>query len=98
MSGRQATPKPWTLGLSFSHNGAACLLHGDEIAVAVQEERLTRRKRARIVAERTSLAVQYCLDTAGIGPGDLDAIGLCSQLALAGAETGVLLREQLAVA
>ncbi len=32
--------KPWVLGLSASHNGAACLLHGDRIAAAVQEERL----------------------------------------------------------
>jgi len=37
--------KPWVLGIAASHNGAACLLHGDEIVVAVQEERITRVKR-----------------------------------------------------
>ncbi len=35
-----STDKPWVLGLSASHNGAACLLHGDRIVAAVQEERL----------------------------------------------------------
>jgi hypothetical protein len=40
---------PWVLGISASHkNGAACLLRGDEIAVAIQEERLTRHKRHSI--------------------------------------------------
>jgi len=29
---------PWVLGISASHNGAVCLLKGDEIVVAIQED------------------------------------------------------------
>ena len=60
------TNNPWVLGLSASHNGAACLLHGDRIVAAVQEERLVGRKRARLHGARPSLAVRYCLDQGGI--------------------------------
>jgi carbamoyltransferase len=67
---------PWILGLSASHNGAACLLRGDEIFVAVQEERLTRVKRQWLFGGRQSLAANYCLSFAGIKPGDLAAIAL----------------------
>jgi carbamoyltransferase len=98
MRSRDRAQRPWILGLSLSHNGAACLLHGSEIIVAVQEERLTRRKRARIAPERRSLAVQYCLDAAQLTPGDLAAIGVCSQLALGNARQDVLLRDQLEIA
>ena len=67
---------PWILGLSASHNGAACLLRGDEIFVAVQEERLTRVKRQWLFGGTQSLAANYCLSFAGINPGDLAAIAL----------------------
>jgi carbamoyltransferase len=40
--------EPWALGINASHNGAVCLLHGDRIVAAIQEERLTRIKRQRI--------------------------------------------------
>jgi carbamoyltransferase len=71
--------QPWILGISASHNGAACLLKGDEIVVAIQEERLTRFKRHRIYGARPSLAVRYCLDYAGIEPDDLSLVVLCIQ-------------------
>jgi carbamoyltransferase len=73
--------KPWVLGLSASHNGAACLLHGDRIVAAIQEERLVGKKRARLYGSRPSLAVQYCLAQGGINAGDLDMIVLCAQAA-----------------
>jgi carbamoyltransferase len=57
---------PWILGISASHNGSACLLKGDRIVVAIQEERLTRYKRHRIQGGRTSKAVAYCLNYAGV--------------------------------
>jgi carbamoyltransferase len=66
--------KPWILGVSASHNGSACLLHGNDIAVAVQEERLTRKKRQAIYGAEPSLAVQYCLDSAGVKMSDVDSI------------------------
>ena len=71
--------QPWILGISASHNGSACLLKGDEIVVAIQEERLTRFKRHRIYGARPSLAVRYCLNYAGIEPDDLSLVVLCIQ-------------------
>jgi carbamoyltransferase len=69
---------PWILGLSTGwHNGAACLCRGSEIVVAMQEERLTRFKRAAIQPESRSLAVSYCLDAAGITSRDLALIVDC---------------------
>jgi carbamoyltransferase len=65
---------PYVLGISASHNGSACVVHGNRIVVAVQEERLTRRKRARVHAGQRSLCVKYCLDAAGIRPDQLDLV------------------------
>jgi carbamoyltransferase len=70
---------PWILGISASHNGSACLLRGDEIVVAIQEERLTRFKRHRIYGAGPSHAVAYCLNYARIEPRDLSLIVLCIQ-------------------
>lgn len=78
--------RPWVLGIGSSHNGAVCLLHGDEIVVAIQEERLVRRKRARHPGGCGSLAIRYCLDYAGITPADLDLI----VLACRGSKEGLL--------
>jgi len=52
------------------------LLRGDEIFVAVQEERLTRVKRQWIYGAANSLAANYCLSFAGVQPRDLRAIAL----------------------
>ena len=73
------TDPPWILGISASHNGSACLLKGDEIVVAIQEERLTRFKRHRIRGAGPSRSVAYCLNYAGIEPADLDFVDLCIQ-------------------
>jgi carbamoyltransferase len=67
---------PWILGISASHNGGACLLKGDEIVVAIQEERLTRIKRDRVYAAETTACLAYCLDYAGIRPADLNLVVL----------------------
>ena len=68
----------WVLGYSQSHNGAVCLLHDDEVVVAVQEERLSRVKRHFLSRLEDSLALAYCLDTAKIRFSDLDLIVCCS--------------------
>jgi carbamoyltransferase len=70
---------PWVLGISASHNGSACLLKGDEIVVAIQEERLCKQKRQRIYGAGPSLATSYCLSYAGIEPDQLDMVVLCVQ-------------------
>jgi carbamoyltransferase len=69
--------EPWVLGLSCSHNGAACLLRGDEIVVAVQDERLLRAKRLETNARFAAHSIAYCLDAAGIRPAQLDLV-VCS--------------------
>ena len=66
--------KPWILGYSASHNGSVCLLHGDELVVAVQEERLNGNKRARLRSLDDCLALEYCLSAAGIALTDLDMV------------------------
>ena len=71
--------QPWILGISASHNGSACLLKGDEIVVAIQEERLSRFKRHRIRGAGPSKAVAYCLDDAGLDPSDLNLVVLSVQ-------------------
>lgn len=70
---------PWVLGISASHNGSACLLHGDEIVVAIQEERLLRSKRARVRGACEPLAIRYCLEAAGIGMKDVSMIVVALQ-------------------
>lgn len=70
---------PWILGMSCSHNGSVCLLHGDEIVVAIQEERLSRIKRHRVYASQPSLSLQYCFDYAGIRPQDISLVVYCVQ-------------------
>jgi carbamoyltransferase len=89
------TETPWILGLSAAHNGGACLLHGTEIVAAVQEERLSGIKRDRTYGARISLATEYCLRHAGIGPGQLDTIVLCVQGEAGQAEQDVSLNRQL---
>jgi carbamoyltransferase len=74
--------RPWVLGISASHNGAVCLLKGDEIVVAIQEERLSRKKRHRIFGAQHSLSLDYCFDYAGIQPSDLGMIVISVQARL----------------
>jgi carbamoyltransferase len=66
--------RPWVLGISCSHNGAACLLHGDEIVAAVQDERLVRVKRMETKVRSARYGVAYCLDAAGIASSQLDMV------------------------
>ncbi|MDA0692738.1 MAG: carbamoyltransferase [Nitrospinae bacterium] len=61
------------LGLSaFYHDSAACLVRDGEIIAAAQEERFTRKRHD---AEFPKLAVEYCLQEAGIKVSDLDYVG-----------------------
>ena len=64
------------LGLAASHNGAACLLRGDKVLVAIQEERLRRQKRAALIPSQPFMALDYVMETAGISPSDLDLVVL----------------------
>ena len=60
------------LGLSAHyHDSAAALLIDGMPVAAVQEERLSRRKND---AAFPIAAIEYCLDSAGLEPDDLDAV------------------------
>lgn len=61
------------LGLNaYLHDSAAALACDGEVVAAVEEERLSRQK---YTGEFPQRAVQYCLDRAGMGAGDVDAVG-----------------------
>ncbi len=64
----------WVLGLAASHNGAAALYRDDTLVCAIQEERLSRKKRDVLVPGRDSLAVAAVLRDQGITVDDLDLI------------------------
>ena len=65
-------PSGYVLGISaFYHDSAACLLVGEKIVAAAQEERFTRVKGdARFPVH----AARYCLAEAGISASELDAV------------------------
>ena len=65
----------WVLGLNLHHDASACLSRDGIPVVALAQERLARRKHARVVTDEL---VDYCLDAAGIGPRDLDLVVLTS--------------------
>ncbi len=65
-------PKPWIVGYGLSHNGAVCLLHGDRIVAAIQEERLNRMKRSGLPGICNSNSLRYCLEAASITLSDVD--------------------------
>ncbi|HZK05967.1 MAG TPA: carbamoyltransferase C-terminal domain-containing protein [Actinomycetaceae bacterium] len=62
------------LGINhYFHDSTACLLVDGKIAVAIEEERLNRRKHTREFPER---AIRLCLSEAGLTPADVDAVAV----------------------
>ncbi|MCB9853941.1 MAG: carbamoyltransferase [Phycisphaerales bacterium] len=60
------------LGISaFYHDSAACLVQDGRLVAAAQEERFTRKKHDYRFPKH---AIQYCLDTGGITPAQLDHV------------------------
>ncbi|MFI7498576.1 carbamoyltransferase [Streptomyces sp. NPDC049687] len=63
------------LGLGGSnHDFSACLVENGEIAVGIEEERLTRRKYAVNVNSLANQCWRYCLTTRGVRLGEVEAI------------------------
>jgi len=75
----------YVLGLGYStHDSSACLMRDGEIVVAIAKERITRFKhdggfsRSRLYEKAADSAwdlspcIDYCLEAAGIGLGDVD--------------------------
>lgn len=66
------TTRPvYILGTGLSHDGSACILKDGHIAVAIEKERITRRKHD---GGNDALAVAYCLDALGIAFTDLSLV------------------------
>lgn len=64
------------LGFSYGHNASACLVRDGDLLVAVQEERLTGRKRQRLSPGDPARCVDYCLDAVGITGTEVDIVAL----------------------
>ena len=66
------------LGISNTHNGSVALIHEGEVKVAVQAERISRKKRQALPlgeeTELTNSCVRYCLDSSGFRYQDIDAV------------------------
>lgn len=61
-----------TLGISADlHDAAACVVVDGEIVAAAEEERFTRRKHEPAMPRH---AIDWCLEEAGVGPGDLSRV------------------------
>ena len=68
------------LGFSNTHNGSVALINNGEVKVAIQAERISRRKRKSLpLGKEPELAqkcVQYCLNASGLKYQNIDAIAL----------------------
>ena len=63
------------LGTGLSHNGSAVLLKDGKVCVAIEKERLTRRKHD---GGNDSAAITYCLEAAGISLKDVAVVVQCA--------------------
>ena len=62
----------YILGIScFYHDAAAALIHDGQLIAASEEERFSRKKHD---SSFPSLAIDFCLKTAGITADDLDYV------------------------
>lgn len=73
----KASSTGWVAGLNHGAHDAACaLFHDGRLVVALEQERLSRRKKAP--GEGPGEALAACLAHAGIGLADLDGVALGS--------------------
>ena len=61
----------YILGTGLSHDGSTCLMKDGKIIVAIEKERITRKKHDGF---NDNLTIQYCLDAAGISFKDISLI------------------------
>lgn len=73
-------PKPiYVLGTGLSHNGSAVLLKDGRVCVAIEKERISRKKHD---GGNDTLAIQYCLDAEGISLDDISLVVQCENFTL----------------
>lgn len=73
----------WRLGLGGSdHDFSAALMRGEDVRVAIEQERVTRVKNGLGVWYREPMgpAVAYCLGAEAIGLDDVEAIAACDTI------------------
>jgi len=66
-----ADENEYDLPFDFIHDAAAVLVRDGKVLAAVEEERLNRIKHTN---KAPRLGIRFCLERAGLGPGDLDAV------------------------
>jgi carbamoyltransferase len=64
---------------SVYHETAAAIVVNGELVAAIEEERLNRRTHGKQALvgnphEIPALAIEYCLQRAGVSPSDIDAV------------------------
>ncbi len=68
------------LGISIAHNGSVALICDGEVKIAIQAERISRRKRKHLFLDREKelmkKCVQYCLKSSGFDYKDIKTIGI----------------------
>ncbi len=77
------------------HDPAAALVIDGQIVAAAEEERFSRRKHGKQAVpfstwEVPAAAARWCLQQAGLSPGDIDAVGYSYDPAVMDADTGEL--------
>src|SRR5213593_178575 len=80
------------------HDPAAALVVDGRVVAAAEEERFTRRKHGKTPVafstwEVPEHAAQWCLDAAGLGPADLDAVAYSYDPTLAAADAADVVGE-----
>lgn len=65
----------YVLGTGLSHDGSSCLLKDGKLIVAIEKERISRKKHD---GGNDSLTVEYCLNAAGITVDDLSLVVQCA--------------------
>ncbi|RAG81530.1 hypothetical protein DN069_32260 [Streptacidiphilus pinicola] len=75
---------PVILGISASHDASAALLDDGVPLVAIQQERLTRRKHDGVGCLDSRVTADYCLASAGLRPEEVDVFAFNAQPLLPG--------------
>ena len=82
----------WVLGVNVGlHDASAALLKNGALVAMIEQERLSRNKRA--LGESPADAIDFCLNFAGISLADVAAVGLGTDLARLRAWQGLTLQE-----
>lgn len=70
------------LGISIAHNGSVALICDGKVKIAIQAERIARKKKKHLFLDREEnlmkKCVEYCLNSTGYNYKDIKTIGICT--------------------